>query len=165
MYGSRLFKYIASPKLLAQLVVEIPSNQLCEVFVNFSFIDILKNFTLEQRLNLIENTKCKHPEAYMPGPDDIWLWNYCRGKNRKKQIWQTLITYSRFNIFPPTKKRPAILITKTTNKSYKLHTISYSRMCSRIQRLNIQNEIIRIIDALRRLNHALDDVPQADSAA
>ena len=37
-------------------------------------------------------------------------------------------------------------------------------MCSRIQRINIQTEIIRIIDALRRLNHALDDVPQADSA-
>ena len=64
---SRLLKYIASPKLLAQLVVEIPSNQLCEVlvFVNFPFVDILKNFTLEQRLNLIEKTKCKHPEAYM----------------------------------------------------------------------------------------------------
>ena len=65
MYGSRLFKYIASPKLLAQLVIEIPSNPLCEIFVNFPFIDILKNFTLEQRLQLIEKNKCKHPEAYM----------------------------------------------------------------------------------------------------
>ena len=77
MYGSRLFKYIASAKLVVELVLEIPTNQLTEVFINFCFMDKLNNFSLEQRLNLIEKNKCEQPVSFMiQGCLDLSLSNF-----------------------------------------------------------------------------------------
>ena len=45
-----------------------------------------------------------------------------------------------------------------------MHTYILPRMSTRLQRINIQSEITRIIEALRRLNHALEDIPRVDSA-